>query len=113
MATVGIDISGDAGGSDSAPQAIYDSAAATGGLPVVIVVLANDTDADGDLDPSSVQITQTPAHGTVEVLADGSVRYSTSIGINTSDTFNYTVSDAAGHVSNIATVGVTITGGSR
>ncbi len=49
----------------------------------------------------------------MEVLADGSVRYSTSIGINTSDTFNYTVSDAAGHVSNIATVGVTINGGSR
>jgi FtsP/CotA-like multicopper oxidase with cupredoxin domain len=113
QATVGVQIMGSPGGGRAAPQANYDGATVTSGTPEVIQILANDTDADGDLDPSSVQITQIPGHGTVEVLADGSVRYSTSIGINTSDTFNYTVSDAAGHVSNIATVGVTITGGSR
>jgi hypothetical protein len=112
QATVGVSITGGGGsGSGSAPIANYDSALAVSGTTVVIQLLANDTDADGDLDPDSVVITQYPAHGTVTLHSDGTAHYTTFLGYDSSDTFNYTVSDQAGHVSNIATVGVTIDDG--
>jgi hypothetical protein len=110
-ATVGVAITDAGGGSGrggSAPTANYDGASATSNTPVVIDLVANDTDPDGDLDAESIQITQWPAHGTLEILTGGTVRYTTNLGHNGSDTFNYTVSDAAGNVSNNATVGVSI-----
>jgi hypothetical protein len=112
-ATVGVTITdggsgGGGSGSGTAPTATYDSATATSGTPVVIDLTANDTDPDGDLDADSIAITQWPAHGALEILSNGSVRYTTNLGHASSDTFNYTVSDSAGNVSNIATVGISI-----
>jgi hypothetical protein len=112
-ATVGVTITdggsgGGGSGSGTAPTATYDSATATSGTPLVIDLTANDTDPDGDLDADSIAITQWPAHGALEILSNGSVRYTTNLGHASSDTFNYTVSDSAGNVSNIATVGISI-----
>ena len=93
---------------NQAPVAVADSGRTTIGQPLVIEVLANDTDADGDLDPGGVVITQAAANGSLEVLTSGSVRYITSLTSNGLDHFRYTVSDAAGHVSNPVTVSISI-----
>ena len=76
------------------PLAAGDSASTPRGLSVVVEVLANDTDADGDdLDVTSVD---PPAHGTATAHADGSVTYVPAAGFDGDDSFAYTVSDGRG-----------------
>ena len=77
---------------------------------VVIDVLANDSDPDGDLDPTTVVITQQPEHGTVTVdPVTGEVTYTPDSNYNGPDSFEYTVQDAEGNTSNPATVNITVT----
>ena len=68
-------------------------------------ILTNDT---GDINPSTVVITQQPASGNVVVNADGTVQYipgPTTLGVIT---FNYTVLDWNNQVSNESTVTITV-----
>ncbi len=90
----------------SAPIAVYDARTPAECGPVVIDVADNDLDVNNDLDLDSVVITQNPAHGTVVVLGGGLVEYTADYGWVGADTFNYTISDVTGLVSNIATVQV-------
>ncbi|MCG8427845.1 MAG: retention module-containing protein, partial [Chromatiales bacterium] len=92
---------------------VADNDNATTGLnnPVVINVLANDDDPDGSLVPTSVTITSQPAHGTVVVNPDGTVSYTPDSEYSGPDSFQYTVEDDEGNVSNIATVSLIITDG--
>ncbi|WP_415888650.1 Calx-beta domain-containing protein [Neptuniibacter sp. SY11_33] len=76
--------------------------------PVDINLVANDSDLDGDLDPSSIQIESDPANGTVTVHADGTVTYDPADDFYGVDTFTYTIRDLAGNVSNVATVTVAV-----
>jgi FtsP/CotA-like multicopper oxidase with cupredoxin domain len=71
----------------------------------IVYVLANDTD-DGTLDPSTVTLVTPPAKGgnTATVNANGTITFTAGAGFRGSDTFEYTVSDNDGVVSNIATV---------
>jgi ELWxxDGT repeat protein len=57
------------------PVANADSATTTKSAAVTIAVLANDTDADGNLVPRSVRIATSPAHGTVAINARGGLLY--------------------------------------
>jgi hypothetical protein len=77
---------------------------------VTIDVVANDTDVNGDLDPTTVAVTGTPANGTVVNNGDGTVTYTPNAGFFSppADTFTYTVDDLAGNTSNEATVTVTV-----
>jgi ELWxxDGT repeat protein len=90
------------------PKAAADSAAADAGSSVTITVLANDTDSDGSLDPSTVQISSNPAHGRVAVNANGSIIYTPTAGYSGQDTFAYTVADNQGSVSAPAQVTVDV-----
>jgi VCBS repeat-containing protein len=54
-------------------------------------VLANDTDAEND--PLTARLVSGPAHGTLTLNADGSVRYTPAAGFNGVDSFTYQVSD--------------------
>ena len=99
----------DGGNPNSAPKASFDSATTTGCEPVTFSLVDNDTDIDGNLDPNSVTITQDPSKGSVVNNGDGTVTYTPDDGPNSTDTFNYTVADTGGLVSNNATVQVTIT----
>jgi VCBS repeat-containing protein len=94
---------------DGAPVVNSDTATVDEGDSVVIAVLANDTDPDGNstLNPASVEVTQ-PAHGTVTVNADGTVTYQSNGDEVTSDSFTYTVRDDLGALSDTATVTVSI-----
>lgn len=74
-----------------------------------IDVLANDSDADGTLDPTTVVIVNPPTRGgTAVVNADGTITFSPRRGFRGTDTFTYTVDDDLGATSNEATVRVNV-----
>jgi ELWxxDGT repeat protein len=94
---------------NDAPVAAADNATSENGAAVTITVLANDTDSDGSVDPSSIKITTNPAHGTVTVGSGGSILYTPSAGYTGQDVFAYTVTDNQGAVSAPAQVTVNVT----
>lgn len=75
---------------------------------VTINVVANDTDADGTVDASTVTITTNPLNGDVVNNGNGTVTYTPKAGKRGSDAFGYTVDDNLGATSNVATVRVNI-----
>ena len=89
-----------------APVANNDSASTTVNTPVLINVVANDTDANGNLDPASVAIVTPPANGTAVPNGSGGVTYTPNTGFFGTDTFTYNVKDTQGATSNTATVTV-------
>ena len=71
-------------------------------------MLTNDTDNDDGLDISSVSISSQGTNGTAVANFDGTITYTHNGSESVSDSFSYTVNDATGAASNIATVNVTI-----
>lgn len=88
-----------------APVAQDDTGLAQASGSVVVSVLANDTDADGDA--LSVSSFTQGAYGTVADMGAGVFRYTHSGGAHTSDTFTYTATDGNGGT-DTATVTLTI-----
>ncbi len=89
------------------PRADNDNATVNQGAFVDISVLDGDVDPEGDLDPESIQ-SNAPAHGTLQNLGAGILRYTHDGGPSTSDSFRYTVRDGLGAISNSALVSITI-----
>ena len=75
---------------NKAPVANDDSATTAYETAVVVDVLANDSDADGDA--LSIKSMTNPAHGTVS-KENGELKYTPKSGFSGTDTFNYTVTD--------------------
>lgn len=76
------------------PDAQDDAAVTDEEVPVTIDVLANDSDADGNLAPSSVAVVSGPAGGTTSVdPTTGAVTYTPTLDFNGSDAFTYEVCD--------------------
>ena len=98
--TVTIDITD----ANEAPVAAADTAVAVEDTQVVIAVLANDTDPDGD--PLTVALGDAPLHGRVRVEADDTLAYTPTSDYNGKDIFTYTVSD--GRLTHETTVTVTV-----
>lgn len=86
------------------PVAVDDEAATLEGTPVLIWVLINDTDSDGDT--LYVQKANQPAHGTV-VNMGNHVEYTPYPGFNGIDAFTYVVADGHGGT-DTGTVTVTV-----
>ena len=78
--------------SNNPPVAQNDSFTTPGGTPVVITVLPNDSDPDGNLDRSSVTVTAPPQHGAV-ICANGACTYTPEPGYSGPDSFEYRVCD--------------------
>jgi subtilisin-like proprotein convertase family protein len=76
------------------PVAGDDSAATDQATAVVIAVLANDSDIDGDA--LTVTGAGNGAHGTTAVNADGTITYTPNAGFAGEDSFTYTISDGQG-----------------
>lgn len=96
---------------EQGPTAVADAAETVKDLSKTIDVIANDTDSDGTLDPTTVTIVDQPLHGTVTVNATtGVVTYKPAAGYVGADTFTYTVKDNDGNVSTPATVTLDVTG---
>ena len=92
------------------PVADNDTSTTTVGTPVTINVLANDTDLDGVLKPSTVAIVAGPGHGKTSInTMTGAITYTPAPGFFGVDQFSYTVSDNFNLTSNAATVTVDVT----
>jgi VCBS repeat-containing protein len=77
---------------------------------VDVDVVANDTDVDGTIDPTTVVITSGPSNGTVSVNGTtGVVTYTPNADYFGADSFSYTVADDVGNTSDPAAVNLTIT----
>lgn len=95
----------DAGPVNTPPVASNDSAVTDEDNAVVVSVLGNDSDANGD----SLTVTgaTNPAHGSVVVNPNGTITYTPTANYNGSDSFTYTISD--GHNGQAtATVNLTV-----
>jgi hypothetical protein len=90
-----------------APVATNDLATVQANQNDTINVLANDTSAGGTLDSASIKIVVSPAHGTA-VIMNGEVVYTPTTGYSGLDTFQYSVQDNLGTVSNVATVSIEV-----
>ena len=77
------------------PVATNNSVKTKFGTPVSINVLGNDTDPDGDLDPSSVRVLTQPRNGTATVdPVTFAIIYTPNLGFWGLDTLAYEVCDA-------------------
>ena len=76
------------------PVAVDDSAVSTVDAPILINVLLNDFDPDGQ--PLTVTAVTQAANGTVANLGSGLVSYTRNPGFNGTDSFTYTISDNNG-----------------
>ncbi|MEO7206384.1 MAG: FG-GAP-like repeat-containing protein [Steroidobacteraceae bacterium] len=95
---------------DQNPTAQNSAAVCAINKSVSINVLVNDTAAPGQsLNLSSLTITSAPQHGTASVDSmNGAVTYQSASGYSGTDSFQYTVRDGLGVLSNIATVSVRV-----
>ena len=81
------------------PIAARDRAITTVDVAVVIDVLANDSDPDGTIDPTSVTTSGGPANGSIVDDGTGMLTYTPDPGFSGSDRFRYRVADNEGELS--------------
>lgn len=91
--------------SNSAPDSVDDATTTNENTPVMIGVLANDTDPDGDTLTIS-SFTQ-GASGSVTNNGDGTLTYTPNAGFSGADSFSYSIGDGHGGADS-ATVNVTV-----
>lgn len=91
---------------NAAPTAADDSASGDEETVIVVDVLANDDDPDGDT--LTVSAVGGAAHGTITILPDGTIRYTPDADTFGTDSFTYSVTD--GLETDTATVTVTVNG---
>ena len=94
---------------NDAPTAVADADTVAEAGSTAIDLAANDSDVDNALDLTSIVITSAPTNGSLVNHGDGTVTYTHDGSETTSDTFTYTIADASGAPSNVATVTITIT----
>ncbi|MEA2000220.1 MAG: Ig-like domain-containing protein, partial [Euryarchaeota archaeon] len=88
----------------SDPIANDDFATTDENTAVTVDVIANDTDNNGAVDPTSVAISVWPSHGTADNNLDGTITYTPDTGYLGADSLMYTVDDNDGATSNVATL---------
>ena len=93
------------------PVAVADTGSATAGIPLMINVLANDTDVDTPYQAQTFTITSfsSPANGTLSINSN-QLRYTPNLWFSGTNIFSYRMSDQSGALSNsgVVTVNVTI-----
>lgn len=82
---------------NNAPIANNDEATTDENTPIVIDILANDIDPDGEI--LSLSVSTIPANGTVTINPDSTVTYSPNVGFSGTDSFTYVISDGSGGTS--------------
>jgi len=98
-ATVTVDVNADS------PQAIADVTSTPSETPVILTLIGNDSDPNGDV-LTIASVTQ-PANGTAVLNPDGTVTYTPNDDFVGQDIFTYTVCDPDGNC-DTATVNVTV-----
>jgi len=92
------------------PQAFNDVATTTKGTQVIIAILANDSDIEGDV--LTVRSVTSGAAGTTTLANGSTVTYTPNRNFTGTDQFSYTISDDNGGMA-AATVAVTVTNSKR
>lgn len=100
-------VAGNEACSNGLPDAQDDSITIQQDQPVVITVLDNDSDPDGD--PLTVSGVTQPGNGSAAINEDGTITYTPAAGFIGNDVFDYTISDPDGG-SDTATVHVAVNG---
>ena len=96
---------------NNAPVANDDNVITKMNTAVIINVLSNDYDVDGNLDPKSAEMTAFPEHGGFENLDGGLFWYGPSPDFVGTDSFTYRISDTDGLSDTaVVTIGVGTTG---
>ena len=96
------------GALNDAPVANDDSASTPEDTPVTIDASANDSDVDGNLDPTSAKVLSGPSNGTLVNNGDGTFTYIPEADFNVIDSFTYEICDLDG-LCDSATVSIDIT----
>jgi RHS repeat-associated protein len=91
---------------NDAPVAVDDTVSTLQDTSILIPVLANDTDVEGDT--LGIDSFTQPANGSVADNGDGTLTYTPAPGFTGDDTFTYTLSDGQGG-SDIGRVDITVT----
>ena len=102
VATVTVEVS-----ATPRPFSVDDTASTRVNTSVDIDVTANDTDADDNIDPTTITIVSDVSNG-VTAVNGGLVTYTPDAAFTGSDSFTYTVDDADGGTSEEATVTITV-----
>ncbi len=102
---------GYSGFNNTPPDAINDSTTTSKNTSVVINVLSNDTDEDGDALSVSAFDSTSANSGNITDNGDGEFLYTPATDYTGSDTFTYTISDGKGS-SDSGTVTITVNSGS-
>jgi PKD repeat protein len=89
------------------PVVVDDTASTNEDTAVVIDVVGNDSDVDGDLNVASAEPTTAPTSGVAVGNGDGTITYTPDENFNGSDTFDYQVCDPTA-LCDTATVTVTV-----
>ncbi|WP_281989323.1 Ig-like domain-containing protein [Aquimarina aggregata] len=93
---------------NTAPTANDDSVTGDINLPIVIDVLANDSDIQqSDFNGNDVSIDFGPSHGVVQINSDGTITYTPNTNYYGLDSFSYTLTDD-GDATDTATVSITV-----
>ncbi|MEX2015861.1 MAG: Ig-like domain-containing protein [Candidatus Hydrogenedentales bacterium] len=91
------------------PMLADDQGVTTVNTPVNINLVANDADADGRLDTSTLKVLQQPAHGIVTVNPEtGACTYAPELGYTGQEKFSYQLCDDEGVRSNVGFVTVVV-----
>lgn len=94
---------------NDAPSVVADAASTNEDTSVEINVLANDSDSDGSIDATTVEIENSPTNGDVSVNnTTGLITYTPDTNFFGTDSFAYSVADNEGGRSGSATVEITI-----
>ena len=75
--------------------------------PITVDVLANDVDADNDINPNSLAILTQPTNGSAIVNSQNEVIYTPNTGYTGTDTFTYQIADSE-NSTDTATVTITV-----
>ena len=75
------------------PTPADDTATTPQNTPVTINVAANDTDPDGNLNPTSVSVVSNPSDGSASVGGNGQITYTPNPSFTGNDTFTYQICD--------------------
>jgi len=89
-----------------APITNNEVATLTEGNSITLDLLANATDADGDV--LTVGSFTNPTYGTIVQNEEGTFTYTAPLNFSGADSFTYTVSDGYGGISELATVSLTV-----
>ncbi|GLQ30236.1 hypothetical protein GCM10007876_07140 [Litoribrevibacter albus] len=94
---------------NDAPVAVNDTATLLEDVAHTINVLGNDSDVDGTLDATSVEVVTAPSSGTTVVnTTSGAIEYTPNSDFNGEDTLTYRVQDNQGEWSSPGTVTLTV-----